>query len=894
MEEIGFISRTSELDQIQTLIGEKGSLSALFIQGEGGIGKTRLLEQVRELNLRGRIKIGSRIDFDDPNLHIIENLQRRLVSELGEEHFRAYNERLIDWHLMEAGGLPASRLGIEIEEANQAFDEGYRKATKSRRVVWLMDTVERLAGSEVEDYLPRLIGQMTNTLVVLSGRSFGDVQQALEERIPEKLTHMSLKALPVEDAQEYLERKQKQRGVRLGKEWVQKILALAEGKPLLLDLATEWLVRKVPLDWLERKTVEQLRSLSEAQHIELERALVSPFASLNTPQDQLFWIMVLVWPLDKEMASRLTGWPEAELNDVWEQVSHQTVVKHMPDDRLMVHDTVRALILKHLRPDMEAERERAWFTKMLDYLQDLRSKLSAELAQLEELERQSLKQEDEQQAWGYIVQKDAVERAIWEIDGQSLSYQLLYDPVRGVEIFDEAFRTATARYRIFQRSALVSQVQRVRDRLALTSDQQFKLDFRMAQYFLDSALYAQAEQLVKRMLETYEDDRRIDLLIQMANIVIRRGRFEEGRSCFEQAAEIARRHGQKSGLLGAENGWGWACRLMGLSEEANIHYVQALELSEELNDQKRRAQVLNNLAYLFTFEGHYTEAAALCEQAGQAWRELDENRGLGALYIVYAELNRRQEFYDKAEEYCRKALDIFQPQNDTDWLSQTYAILGSVKILQGDAAEGEQDLQRAMEQGIVKDRAWILHWLGRAALQIGDVEQAARHYQRGLEVSKKLPDIRYLLYCLWGLANIDLMHGVTANLETYEQEYLNFKRGWNDLSYPTAEGLLLKTMGDLALRRRTPEDRQKAFKWYAQALPMIAQHVSYGPYKLHDQLAQIEQDMQAAGVDARSMSEFGKTMYQQWNASNLRLRYPVGLATFLRWKNLGGVHEPGT
>ena len=83
-----FIGREFELTQIDSWINEKGTYRVICVTGEGGIGKTRLLQEIHRLyNQKKKDLIVTRIlDFDDRILHSATSLGFTMSQALVQEN----------------------------------------------------------------------------------------------------------------------------------------------------------------------------------------------------------------------------------------------------------------------------------------------------------------------------------------------------------------------------------------------------------------------------------------------------------------------------------------------------------------------------------------------------------------------------------------------------------------------------------------------------------------------------------------------------------------------------------------------------------------------------------------------------------------------------------------
>jgi len=92
-EFIAFVGRDTELGAIKESIDLWGQRCVICIDGPGGIGKTRLLQEVRSFNIKN-VFIAEIIDFDDLALRIPANIEFTIARQLGPEVFEPYRQSL--------------------------------------------------------------------------------------------------------------------------------------------------------------------------------------------------------------------------------------------------------------------------------------------------------------------------------------------------------------------------------------------------------------------------------------------------------------------------------------------------------------------------------------------------------------------------------------------------------------------------------------------------------------------------------------------------------------------------------------------------------------------------------------------------------------------------------
>ncbi|NJP04251.1 MAG: hypothetical protein HC837_00785 [Chloroflexaceae bacterium] len=94
-QQVPFIGRDAELALIDQLVQEGDTRRAIFIDAPGGLGKTRLLQEVNQryragLSAAPTLIVADIIDFDDRTLHIAQNVGRTIAQMLDKRLFEPY------------------------------------------------------------------------------------------------------------------------------------------------------------------------------------------------------------------------------------------------------------------------------------------------------------------------------------------------------------------------------------------------------------------------------------------------------------------------------------------------------------------------------------------------------------------------------------------------------------------------------------------------------------------------------------------------------------------------------------------------------------------------------------------------------------------------------------
>jgi hypothetical protein len=208
-KQVPFINREGELAFIDKLISEWGTRRILCISAPGGIGKTRLLQEIRQQYRKGGngdfpLIITDIVDFDDRTFHLPENLGRHIAVMLDEKVFEPYLRMLLDLHRMDTAGVSSERLLQETLAVDKSFVDYFNKVSAQRRVVLLLDTTDALEGIDILNFLIGIESQLNNSILLIAGRNARDVGESLKTEVGEDVQTIVLPPLQEQASKSYL------------------------------------------------------------------------------------------------------------------------------------------------------------------------------------------------------------------------------------------------------------------------------------------------------------------------------------------------------------------------------------------------------------------------------------------------------------------------------------------------------------------------------------------------------------------------------------------------------------------------------------------------------------------------------------------------------------------
>lgn len=940
-KEIPFINREEQLDTIDTLIQEWGTQHMLCIHASGGIGKTRLLQEVRRRYTKAEsmhipLIVAEVIDFDDHAFYIPLNVASKIAQMLGQDVFEPYYRALRNWRMSEEYGASIERLKREGQFIYDAFIACFNTVSSQQRVVLLYDTTDSLPGREIWDYMSLVGPLLHNCVMLIAGRDAHKIAEKLQSHGEAAVAVMSLRPLEEDAGEAYLQQKQAALHVALEPELAQKLLFLARGRPILLDLVVEWRRRGIALDWLVSESLEALQALPDEQkqrrHTEFEKHLVRHIAQTSHLLDWLILCMARVYPLDKTMIARLLAISEDEAGVLFAEAAGYVFVKTLPNGRISLHDEMRRMVHMHVWPlvDPDGDRQRRDSREAARYLQDEIAELTQRITFLGLEEQRARRQRDAQDVLVAFGERERLEREVWVLKEQQLRHTLFADIGEGVHTFAALFDETSRSYRSFYRRMLLREMEHYDGKLS--AQHQFVFDDRKVRYLIETgsyqdaiatatailakpeltleqrvgmliqrghaatqmsnfeqgiADYVEAEALATKILEAevIGPEKRIDMLVQRGNVHVRSGHMHKAIADFVEAVEISRgSENLQRWLVRSLHARGWAYRNKGDFDLALDDYLEAYQMSLRLNDLQQTAWMLNNMGYVHALRGDQQAAFENCQTALDLWEQQRFLIGIGATYSTLGEVSWRFNRSQEAMGYYNKAMDIFTAEENVEWLCIVRSGRPNAFLLLGKLDEAEEDLEWAAAHGPVNLQPNILFLRAQIQRVRGNLEQAMEWLVDCRRLSQEINDEFNDHKSFVNIVDLSWEFGEFDRWQEFFAEHEERYGDEQDEANIRLRGSFLRRIGDLAICAGAYDDALKA---YREGLSIIARYEVHTPYTIREQLKEVDRRL-CGQVSGNVLRRLGGDLARFWSEQReMVAKHPDALLTFYRWEREG-------
>ncbi len=694
---IEFLGRTEELAQLAHAIGSTSERSMVVISGPGGIGKTRLLQ---ELSAAGRTLPQTRVleivDFDLPAYEIPQIVDRTIARQFPSALFAPYLESLYLRQIAEEGGIDPIRLAAQTLDVNRTFVECFNRATADTRVVLRFDTIEKMQGRVALSRVLDLLFQLRNIVAIFAGRPQGDdgaegtdaLYAELDRRDNRRgtLAHMPLRPFDEPTFRAYVEKKQRVVGIHLDDALRDTLAILAAGRPVLIDLAVELGAQVAVAEWLHDLTRDLARlrrlhtSADAAEQAEFaaiqqrfDRALVAEIAERGDDLDRLTILLALIAPLDQENVAELLEIAPERAAELFEEAGRRVSFKVIDNMLIRLHDAIGELALKYVIPavDSDHQLEKRYLARAIDAFESQSHAILARIGRLRADEEVARTAGERDRVLALFEERAAHQRRYQQARLRIVEFAFRRDPIAGAERLAQELEIARQHGGAApDLGAMFNAIQSYFPELERRSPAHYiRAQMLLANQQVADGQYQMAEEIYRRL-----DDRvteatplRFDILHGRGNVQMGIGRAQAALAHYHAAAELARQLGDDLLLGRALLSCAWAARLLGQLDLAIGYYQQSFGLTirpdvprEEA--QLRRATALNGMAYIYAIQGKKSRTAIdSLKQAIDIRQSLAEGGRfvLGQSYTTAGEVYIHLEQPQEALKYLALADDLF-------------------------------------------------------------------------------------------------------------------------------------------------------------------------------------------------------------------------------------------
>jgi len=716
---VPLVGRRKELEEIRKAV-EAEETRIVYITGQGGIGKTRLVQEVlNELRENRKLAVAQElIDFYHIVNRSLEGLLEAIRTSVGLDLPRYQEAREELERLVLTAGATFREIDEKRREMAKVFLEEWNEKSEEKRIVVAFDTLEKLhyesdrvqelPGVELEypvvrswlfkEFLPKA----SNTLILLAGRPRKALERELKETLKDKLVEIELGAFSEEETEAYFEAIknnlaegsiERQRLEKLSTEMRKVINILTGGRPILISLVADYLATADLLLPIFGEPFEKVAGYSEKEleraRAQVERELVNQFREL--PDPLRYTVYYLAWTrkgMEPELLAKIMGLNAEEATEKLGKARKLSFVKSRPgDSRVFLHDEMYELAEKHIFPlTPPGEHERIYsscirfYEEKIETLQDELAKLYRERGKTQELAQKR--------------------RELMEAKAALVHYGLMHEPSNGFSLY---FKAAEEAYHGADIEADMLLREEILDFLALKfaegeevnglkrKEVEAELSTRWVKRLINLGKFEEALEIATKIEGLVKEVPifEVDLLISKAFAQIMMWKdIETAGKWLNEAVKRLEEMLEKEPsneivmllLAKALNYMGYLCRIKGQYRKAIENYNKAIAYQRALKLEAQQAETLNNSAFALAEAGEPHTAMAQAQDALQLRLKLGFPYPIGLSYNTMALVEIRHSDYPRARGYAEKAREIFEEIGNRRGVGLAYLALAEALL----------------------------------------------------------------------------------------------------------------------------------------------------------------------------------------------------------------------
>ncbi len=245
----------------------------------------------------------------------------------------------------------------------------------------------------------------------------------------------------------------------------------------------------------------------------------------------------------------------------------------------------------------------------------------------------------------------------------------------------------------------------------------------ITQYQVISGKHRRARLLLEKCLEIYKEQNsssgETKALKRLGFITMREGDFKAAKKLLTQALQICRDSGDRNSEASVLSDFGYLLFKENRWDDALENQKKALEIQRKLGNRHLEARNLKNLAMVYLARGNYSLAKQVCEEALSIVREVGERNHEGQLAYQLAGINYAMGEMAAARDLYEKSLKIRSEYGDR------------------------------VAEGMIREK------LGRVYFAMHRIGESAENYQKAIDLFHDLNLEHYSRSALLGLARIN-------------------------------------------------------------------------------------------------------------------------------------------
>jgi tetratricopeptide (TPR) repeat protein/class 3 adenylate cyclase len=263
-----------------------------------------------------------------------------------------------------------------------------------------------------------------------------------------------------------------------------------------------------------------------------------------------------------------------------------------------------------------------------------------------------------------------------------------------------------------------------------------------------------------------DHQRSVDALNMLGRLEALRGEHDQAMALYRECLALATEHGHRLGMAQTLNNMGLVERQRGNYDQAEAYFTQSLQIHGELDNRGGVAGALTNLGQMARVRGALGDATSYYEQGLALFRKLHSQTNIAHVLNQLGIVAQLRGLYNEAENHFQEALAIYRDIGHRSGMAWSLSNLGDCAMLRGDYATAGSLFHDSLDaRRVLGDQGgaiWDLVSLGRVMVGFGNVNEAKQYFHEAIQTAQRLGLEPRLLYVVAGFAQLSIQEGRTV------------------------------------------------------------------------------------------------------------------------------------
>ncbi len=327
--------------------------------------------------------------------------------------------------------------------------------------------------------------------------------------------------------------------------------------------------------------------------------------------------------------------------------------------------------------------------------------------------------------------------------------------------------------------------------------------------------YRKAREMLPRLSREADGDAAA-IAQELGSVYEITGEYGKALQEYQFAEDLARRKGDGRGEADASSQMSRVYRLLGDYDEMMSRAERSYVIRQAIGDQGGLAEDLHTIGTVHFDRGDYGEALKYLAQSLKMRREIGDKRGVAASLAAIGAVHWKRGNYEAASKCDRESLSIRRVLGDKRDVAASLNAIGNIHWGRGEYRDALKCHIEAMkirrEIGDKRGTAGSLTNIGNVHWGRGEYGEALKCHQGSLVINREIGSKTGVAASLTNIGNIYYARGEYGDALDCHEESLAISRGVGD---KMNVALSLLNIGDVRVERG---DYQEALKCYEDAL----------------------------------------------------------------------------